>query len=104
MNCVKCGKEFTDEDGPRAGISIIVTGDEYVYTYVLCSRCSHYTVRAYHDRFMGEDSVEFLPPLEKSVGDRAVGLISRCPNPYDKNCECPSHRALYYGVPAEEQS
>ena len=104
MVCAKCGKEFPAAARSRAGISIFVMGDEYIYSYWYCEECQHYTVRAYHDRFMGEDSEDTLPPMPKERGDRAVALIRACPQPFDKYCECPSHRAMYYGVPGDGAS
>ncbi len=94
MQCVKCGQEFPRGSNRSAAISIFVLGDEYIYSYWYCSSCDVYTVEQYHDRFAGPDSVNILPAVSKEVGDRAVALIGSCPRPYDKNCECPSHRAL----------
>lgn len=96
-HCIKCRAPFA---GPaRAAISIFVMGDEYIYSYYYCDSCAHYTVEAYHDRFLGEDEVSFLPAVDKDLGDYAVELIQACPRPGNKNCDCPSHRALYYGLP-----
>jgi len=96
-HCIKCDAPFTAK--ARAGISISVMGDEYTYSYYYCDSCAHYTVESYHDRFLGDDEVSFLPPLSKEEGDRAVELIEACPLPGDKRCDCPSHRALYHGRP-----
>lgn len=100
MECLKCGKILGPEDTPRAGISIFVMGDEYIYTYVRCSSCGEYTVEAYHDRFMGEDDVTTFT-VSRETGEKAIELIKACPAPYDKWCECDSHKALYYGFPRE---
>lgn len=100
MDCARCKRTLQDADR-RAGISIFVMGDEYTYTYWFCEACQEYTVEAYHDRFLGEDSVGVLAPQPKAVGDRAVALIQACPSPHDKWCECPSHQAMYYGLPRE---
>ena len=102
MRCAACGVDFPAGERARAGISIFVMGDEYVYSYWSCAACQRYTVTAYHDRFMGEDSRSVLPPVSREVGDAAVALIRACPEPFDKWCECPSHRALYHGVPDGE--
>jgi hypothetical protein len=77
-------------------------GDEYVYSYWLCAPCQQYTVRAYHDRFIGEGSVGVMGPFPKELGHRAVALIRACPQPLDKWCECASHKAMYYGVPSPD--
>ncbi len=99
MQCAACGADFGPGARPRAAIAIHVMGDEYVYAYWPCAACRQYSVSAYHDRFLGEDSRAVLPPVSEAVGDRAVALIRACPDPLDKYCECASHRALYHGVP-----
>ena len=101
MKCCKCGHDFPPGSKARAAISIYVLGDEYIYSYWRCDVCRHYTIEAYYDKFLGDSSVSFLPPLPEAAGDRGVELIRACPAPYDKLCECPSHKALYYGVPSE---
>lgn len=98
MNCLTCGKPFDDTDEPRAGISIMVMGDEYIYSYVYCSRCGGYTVESYHDRFLGDADISFFS-VDRETGDRAIELIRACPEPHNKYCECQSHKALYYGTP-----
>lgn len=98
MKCVKCGEEFQHGERARAAISIFVLGDEYMYSYWHCRGCDMYTVESFHDRFMGDDEITFLPPIARDVGDRCVELVRACPSPHDKHCDCPSHRALYYGV------
>ncbi len=100
MKCARCSLELPAA-ARRAGISIFVGGDEYTYTYWYCESCLHYTVESYHDRFVGEDSIDVLPPVPKAIGDCALALIAACPQPFDKWCDCPSHKALYYGVPRE---
>ncbi|MGK5083933.1 hypothetical protein WDW37_11585 [Bdellovibrionota bacterium FG-1] len=98
MKCLNCQKEFPEEAKPRAGIAIMVAGDEYTYSYWQCEVCSFYTVKSYYDPFMGDNSeVTFLPPMSKEVGDRCVALVLACPAPFDKYCECASHQALYRG-------
>jgi hypothetical protein len=99
MKCINCQRVFPEQQKARAAIAIFVIGDEYLYSYWYCEACTHYTIEAYHDRFMGDDEISFLPPMPKEVGDKAVELIRACPEPMDKNCECPSHKALYYGLP-----
>lgn len=99
VDCVGCNRTFPAEQKARASISIFVLGDEYIYSYWFCEACQRYTIEWYHDRFLGEDDVGFLPAMPKEVGDRCVELVRACPTPWDKNCECESHRALYHGVP-----
>ena len=98
MQCAICKKELTDADRPRAGISVSVMGDEYIYTYVYCTNCNMYTVESYYDCFMGEEEISFFT-VDKATGDRAIELIKACPDPFDKNCNCPSHKAMFYGRP-----
>ena len=101
MQCIQCRTTFPDRSRSDAAISIFVMGDEYIYSYWFCGTCQTYTVERYHDRFMGEDDISYLPPISKEVGDRCVDLVRACPRPYDKNCNCASHRALYHGVPGD---
>ena len=98
MHCLTCKKEFTAADNPREGISISVIGDEYTYTYIYCATCRNYTVESYYDCFLGEDTVSFFS-VDKETGERAIELIKACPDPYNKNCACPSHQAMHYGKP-----
>jgi hypothetical protein len=101
MQCSHCAKEFGEGTKARAGISILVMGDEYIYSYWFCEACDKYTVESYHDRFMGDDEVTLLPPVSKEVGDRCVELVRACREPFDKHCECASHKKLYYGLPRD---
>ena len=96
MNCAACGSPLGKAE---AAIAIFVMGDEYAYSYFACAACGQYTVESYHDRFLGEDSVDVLGPFPTKVGEKAVALVRACPSPQDKNCDCPSHQALYYGLP-----
>lgn len=98
MHCIKCKRTFTETDGPRAGISISVMGDECIYTYIYCAACGMYTVDSYYDRFLGESEISAFS-VDKETGDRAIEIILACPDPYNKNCNCPSHKEMYYGVP-----
>jgi len=99
MQCASCKTAIAGK--AEAAIAISVMGDEYIYSYWYCRTCDVYTVESYHDRFLGEDEISVLGPYSRDVGDRCVELVRGCPRPYDKNCDCPSHRALYYGVPRD---
>jgi hypothetical protein len=98
IRCTHCGKELDGEGGKGrvASISGDIMGDEYTESYYLCEECALYTVEVYHDRFLGEDEVSIRGPLSKAEGDKKVGLIGECPEPWDKTCRCPAHRA-YFG-------
>ncbi|MBN1413806.1 MAG: hypothetical protein JW973_01795 [Bacteroidales bacterium] len=102
MECLTCKRVFKEIDGPRAGISVSVMGDEYIYTYIFCSACGAYTVESYYDCFLGDAKISFFS-VDKATGDRAVELIRACPDPFDKNCTCPSHKAMYYGRPEDAE-
>ena len=99
MKCISCGDVIPDDEPMRASISQFVCGDEYIYSYWLCRPCNVYTVEVYHDRFFGDDDVFFLAPMDRKTGDHCLQLIGTCPRPYDKNCGCEAHKALYRGVP-----
>ena len=99
-HCIKCQAAFKSE--ARASISIFVMGDEYIYSYYYCDECEHYTVEAYHDRFMGEDDISFLPPIGRTEGDYAVELIEACATPMNKRCDCASHKHSTTDVQASD--
>ncbi len=99
MKCLKCGSEFQAGQRAKAVICIFVMGDEYIYSYFPCAHCGYYTIESYCDRFSGEEEASFLQPVPREVGEKCVELIRACPNPRDKTCGCPSHKALYYGTP-----
>jgi len=67
-------------------------GDEYIESFFFCAACGVYTQQSYHDRFLGEESVNVYGPISKSDGDALVELIRTCPDPMDKKCTCPAHR------------
>jgi len=99
LPCLKCHEAMALNAERKAGISIFVMGDEYLYSYWECASCQQWTIESYHDRFLGESSVHCLGPFSPEVGTECVRLVQACPHPGDKNCECASHHALYYGVP-----
>lgn len=98
VKCLECDYEFSENEKRAAGIAILVMGDEYIYSYWYCTKCKLYSIESYHDRFMGEDSITFMGPFPKEVGDRCVALVKKCPDPMDKHCDCESHKALYHGL------
>jgi hypothetical protein len=100
MDCAACHQPLGKAE---AAIAIFVMGDEYIYSYFACRSCGSWTVRSYHDRFLGDDSVDVLGPFPAAVGERAVALVRACPAPMSKGCECASHQALYYGLPPAEE-
>jgi len=101
VNCLGCQIEMRTEDSRASWISIAVMGDEYIYSYWNCPACRQWTVESYHDRFMGDDEIQLMGPFPPEVGERCVALIEVCPDPGEKNCDCKSHQALYYGTPRE---
>lgn len=96
MRCGSCEKSLGRSKG---AIAIFMAGDEYIFSYYLCSDCDLYTVEACRDRFMGDSDSSTLPPVSRALGDRALALIAACPSPGDKHCGCASHKALHYGTP-----
>lgn len=121
-HCMKCGKSLAappwwrqvfewfgssaknqDSGGRprRASIAIFVLGHECVYTYCRCRSCGFYSVHSYWDCWDGKDPVKHLGPFPAEVGDRCVDLVQACPSPMDRDCECDSHKALYYGTPSD---
>jgi len=70
-------------------------GDEYSETYYLCPDCGDYTVEVLHDRFLGEETVFTRGPVSRAEGDAQIGLIRSCPEPWNKKCRCPAHRAHF---------
>jgi hypothetical protein len=99
VRCVQCGKELDGEGakGSVASISGSIMGDEYSDSYYFCEQCTLYTVKLYHDRFLGEDEVSIKGPLSKAEGDEKVHLIGECSEPWNKKCRCPAHRAYFEG-------
>lgn len=96
--CSRCGERLdaTPAPAPVASISGGILGDEYTDSYFFCDRCGVYTVEVYRDRFLDEGEAALRGPVPRAEGDRAVELIRRCAEPWDKKCRCPAHRA-YFG-------
>jgi hypothetical protein len=96
--CKKCSAVVPQENR-AASIAISVGADEYIYSYWRCNTCSFYTLRSFHDPFMGADAeVVLLGAVPKEAGEKIVALIEGCPAPMDKSCDCESHQKLYYGT------
>ena len=96
--CGTCGETLSQCLG---GISILVMGDEYIYSYFLCEACNEYTAESYRDRFMGGSFIGHEPHISRDEGDQIIKAIKACPKPSDKFCQCPSHEALYSGRMAD---
>jgi hypothetical protein len=98
VKCLRCGaSEDTSPDFARvASISGSIAGDEYIESLYYCDRCECYTIEAYHDRFLGEETVTFEGPFDKAKGDALAAVIAACPEPWNKKCRCPSHQE-YFG-------
>jgi hypothetical protein len=97
MDCFNCNHYIGEMGQQDASISILVLGDEYIYSYFRCPACEMYAAEQYHDRFMGDSEIALMKPIPKEEGEEIVALIKRCPRPSDKFCECESHKALYSG-------
>lgn len=99
MDCLGCGRPLERARDRLLGFSVDVAGDDHVYTYFACGGCGALSVECYHDRFLGDADVTWLGPFPAAVGERVAALLRACPDPHDRWCECPAHRALYTGVP-----
>ncbi len=97
LQCSQCGTELNEKDGWVASISGSIMGDEYTDSYYFCNRCEVYTVRIYHDRFLGEGDISIQGPMPKAEGDAKVELIRKCPEPWDKSCRCKAHQTYFQG-------
>ena len=97
MNCLNCEKYLGEIGDKIASISILVMGDEYIYSYFSCDGCGMYTAERYHDRFIGDSSIGVVGPIPKDEGEHIIALIAACESPNNKHCSCDSHKALYTG-------
>lgn len=100
IQCSKCKREFDKQAGDRsiASISGSIMGDEYIESFYFCSQCGVYTVKIYHDRFLGEDEVFIKGPVTKEEGDAKVELIRQCSEPWNKKCRCEAHQSYFQGA------
>jgi len=98
MRCLVCLRKLAPPaaDGPAVSISGGIAGDEYTETHFFCPDCHAYTVEVVHDRFLGETTVLEKGPLSEADGLAKLEIVRRCPQPWDKKCRCPAHRA-YFG-------
>ena len=92
--CGNCGVTLTKSVG---SISILVLGDEYIYSYFPCSACDEYTAESYRDQFFGEAVTGHVTGISREEGDSITAAIAACPDPLNKFCDCSSHQALYTG-------
>jgi hypothetical protein len=98
IRCSQCGRDLDQQAENRlASISGSIMGDEYTDSYFFCADCGVYTVKIYHDRFLGEDDVSINGPVSKPDGDAKVELIRQCPEPWNKKCRCEAHRSYFQG-------
>lgn len=94
--CTKCGRQFAPQ-GPEkaAAIAGLALGDEYVETWFLCPACGVYTRRISRESFLGDTHERIDGPVDRARGDAMVELIRQCPDPLDKWCDCPAHKAYF---------
>lgn len=85
-------------DDRIAVICVSSAGDEVIHSYWRCEACGRTAVESCRDRFMGGTDVVGWT-LTAAQGDRVVALVASCPDPSDKRCGCPAHRALASGAP-----
>jgi len=96
--CTQCGKDLSEEgkNSSVASISGSIMGDECTESFFFCKDCQVYTIKIWHDRFLGEEDISYRGPLAKNEGDDDVRLIKECATPWDKKCRCEAHCA-YFG-------
>jgi hypothetical protein len=102
MKCLTCNKEFSDSDTPAAGFSASPDGDDWTFNFFYCNICKVYTVREGYDRFLGDEYEISFFSEDKEKGAHVIELIHACPEPRNKHCDCPSHKALMnwrWGLP-----
>ncbi len=107
MKCPKCRYDLGRGRGAVAGISILVEGDEVIFSYFRCPDCAAFSAEGFEDRFMSDHhTIWSLGEIPESEARQIVELVKTCPEPHDKHCNCASHKALYTGrlrgVDAEE--
>ena len=96
MKCPRCEHELGG--GRKAGISVLVEGDEVIYSYFRCPKCSGFSAEGFEDRFMSDDhTIWSLGEIPEAEGQRILELVEACPQPDDKFCTCAAHKALYTG-------
>ncbi|MCJ7627198.1 MAG: hypothetical protein MUO50_02305 [Longimicrobiales bacterium] len=96
LRCSGCGRPFEGRERV-ALISGKVMGDECTDAYYLCEACGVYTVRLYRDVFLGEEISRDSSPISREEGDRRVGLINSCAEPWNERCTCDAHREYFGG-------
>jgi hypothetical protein len=99
MQCLACHEPHPAGRRPDAAIAVFVAGDEVIFSYWRCAACGAFSVEAWHDRFLGDADAHWIGPVAPALGERCLALVAACPSPQDKLCGCPSHRALYTGLP-----
>jgi hypothetical protein len=98
IRCRECGGVLDNagESCRVASISTMQLGDEYTETYYRCPACDVYTIEQYDEPFMGEGHATLDGPVPRELGDSRISVIRRCPEPWNKSCDCPAHRE-YFG-------
>ena len=97
--CLHCRLVFSPELKRVGGISVLVTGDECIYSYWRCPACGWFSIEEYYDAFLGDSTIRWGPAVRPEIGERALKWIAQCADPHDKWCECDAHRALATGLP-----
>lgn len=95
MNCSKCGHDLGDYRTRRALFCSLGQGDEYTDSWWFCPDCGVYTVDVVRDSFATDEAehIHVRGPISKVDGDAELREIAKCPDPTDKFCDCPLHRA-----------
>jgi len=92
MECSGCRARFGEAERPAASISLEVLGDEVIYSYWCCRSCGCYTQESLRDSFTTGEHESVSGPIAAERGAEIVAEIARCPQPYEKRCDCEVHR------------
>jgi hypothetical protein len=98
VRCPRCSADLGGLESRVATLCVSSAGDEVIHSYWRCGACDRTAVESYRDRFMGDADIVAWT-LTAAQGDDVVRLVATCPDPDDKRCDCPAHRALASGAP-----
>lgn len=94
LQCTQCNQDLQK---PIICISGSQFGDENTDCYYFCSKCGVYTLEHELDVFGGETSSTFEGPVNIEDGEKAIALIQKCTEPWNKKCRCPVHMEYFRG-------
>jgi hypothetical protein len=92
MRCSGCQVAFGEDERPAASFSIEIFGDETTFSYWRCRSCGCYTQETLRDSFTTGEHESLSGPIAAERGQEILAEIARCPEPYNKRCDCDVHR------------